>query len=145
MWILKRIIEKIEVMLRACKVSLLYHTKNKVTLLGKVYLHNPNIKFGENVVLYPGVHIFGQGKVTLGNNVSIGDGTIICAAKDIQIGNDTMIAAQCYILDCNHGMKIGGGTCVRNRCQFMKRKLVKMFGSVVAVKYWLEVKLEMVL
>lgn len=51
------------------------------------------------------------GNVTIEDNVSIGDGTIICAAKDIVIGKNTMIAAQCYIIDCNHGMHVGVCMC----------------------------------
>lgn len=72
-----------------------------------IYETNANIIFGNNVTLYPNVHIFGSGKVTIIDNVSIGDGTIICLAEDIVIGRNTMIAAQCYIIDCNHGMHVG--------------------------------------
>ena len=40
----------------------------------------------------------------IGDNVAIGDGTIICVANFLRIGNDSMIAVQCYITDANHGM-----------------------------------------
>lgn len=106
-WTMKRIIEKIGVFMRSIKVKILYHTKSKVNILGKVYLNNPNIKFGNNVTLYPNVHILGQGTIEIGDNVVIGDGTIVCAAQDIKIGNDSMVAAQCYIIDLNHGMHLG--------------------------------------
>lgn len=76
-----------------------------------IYETNANIIFGDNVTLYPNVHIFGSGKVTIMDNVSIGDGTIICAVEDIVIGRNTMIAAQCYIIDCNHGMHVGNYMC----------------------------------
>ena len=40
----------------------------------------------------------------IGDNVAIVDGTIICVANFFRIGNDSMIAVQCYITDANHGM-----------------------------------------
>lgn len=108
-WFMKRLTEKCVGLLKYIKLSIIYHPAGFVHVLGKVYLNNPNIKFGHNVTLYPNVHIFGLGKVTLEDNVSIGDGTVICAAQDIVVGKNTMIAAQCYIIDCNHGMHLGGG------------------------------------
>lgn len=108
-WFLKRLIEKCGSVLRYIKLVVVYRPEGIVNILGKVYLDNPNIEFGRNVTLYPNVHIFGFGKVTLEDNVSIGDGTIICAAQDIVIRKNTMVAAQCYIIDCNHGMHLKGG------------------------------------
>lgn len=110
-WFMRRLIEKCWRILKYTQLSVLYHPDGFVHVLGVVYLDNPNIKFGRNVTLYPNVHIFGSGKVTLEDNVSIGDGTIICAAQDIIIGKNTMIAAQCYIIDCNHGMHMGKNMC----------------------------------
>lgn len=81
-WFMRRLIEKCWRILKYTQLSVLYHPDGFV-------------------------HIFGPGKVTLEDNVSIGDGTIICAAQDIVIGKNTMIAAQCYIIDCNHGMHMG--------------------------------------
>lgn len=63
------------------------------------------------MTLFPNVHIFGSGKVTIMDNVSIGDGTIICVAEDIVIGRNKMISAQCYIIDCNHGIHVGNYMC----------------------------------
>lgn len=105
-WFIKRIAEKSVRLFRYIELRAFYRPKGFVNILGKVYLDNPNIQFGRNVTVFPNVHIFGLGKVTLGDNVSIGDGTIICAAQDIVIGKNTMIAAQCYIIDCNHGMHL---------------------------------------
>ena len=112
-WYVKRLVEKCVCVGRSLYIKTLYNSKGIVHILGKVYLDNANIIFGNNVTLYPNVHIFGSGKVTIMDNVSIGDGTIICAAKDIVIGKNTMIAAQCYIIDCNHGMHIGN--CMREQ------------------------------
>lgn len=92
------------------KVFRLY-TKNKkanVNIVGKMTLINPNIKVGNNVTFYPDVMLFGDGLIEIGDNVDIGNGTIIYASKGggIKIGNKTMIAAQCYIIDCDHGIKV---------------------------------------
>lgn len=104
-WTMKRLLAKAIELLRFMKLKIFYCPKGFVHVSGKVYLNNPNIKFGRNVTIYPNVHIFGLG------NVTIGDGTIICAAQDIEIGKNTMIAAQSYIIDCNHGMMGGGYMC----------------------------------
>mgnify|MGYP000074057088 FL=1 len=126
---MKRVIEKTIVLLRYMKLWVIYKPKGLVTVLGKVYLNNPNIRFGSNVTLYPNVHIFGQGRVTLEDNVSIGDGTIICAAEDITIGKNTMIAAQCYIIDCNHGMQLGGG--------YMREQPLSVHPTKIGKDVWL--------
>ena len=54
---MKRVIEKTIVLLRYMKLWVIYKPKGLVTVLGKVYLNNPNIRFGSNVTLYPNVHI----------------------------------------------------------------------------------------
>lgn len=107
LWNIKRVLDKIMMIFRGLEVEMIYSPKGFVKILGKVYLDNPNIKFGKNVVLYPNVHIFGPGNVILEDNVSLGDGTIICAARNIKIGRNTMTGAHCYIIDCNHGMHLG--------------------------------------
>lgn len=72
-----------------------------------VIVEAAHVEFGTGVILYPGVHIFGGGHVKIGDNVAIGDGTVICTGSCITIGADTMVAGQCYIIDCNHGMHLG--------------------------------------
>lgn len=86
------------------------YTKNKkanVNILGKLTLINPNIKVGNNVTFYPDVMLWGDGLIEIGDNVDIGTGTIIYASKDggVKIGNNTVIAGQCYLIDCDHGIK----------------------------------------
>lgn len=61
---------------------------------------------GKNVTLYPGVYLWGN-DIEIGDNVAIGIGTIIYSRNGIKIGSNTMIAGQCYIIDCNHGTKKG--------------------------------------
>lgn len=85
-------------------IKKIYKTHNAIKIYGKVQLDNPNIVFGENVSLYSGVQIWGDGKITIGDNVSIGKDTIIFAHEPMIIGNDTLIAGQCYIIDSDHGI-----------------------------------------
>ncbi len=75
-------------------------------ILGKVYLRAKKIHMGKNVTLYPGVYLWGN-EIYIGDNVDIGIGTIIHSTNGIHIGNDTVIAGQCYIIDSNHGTKKG--------------------------------------
>lgn len=87
------------------------YTKNKkvnVSILGKITLINPNIKVGKNVTFYPDVMFFGDGLISIGDNVTIGNGTIIYASANgggVEIGDGVQIAAQCYIIDTDHGIK----------------------------------------
>jgi len=76
-------------------------------LIGKVNVINRNIEIGTNCVIYPDVTFFGNGEIKIGNNVSIGQGCILYASKEggITIGNDTLIAAYCYIIDTDHGIE----------------------------------------
>lgn len=82
---------------------------NNFILVGDVILINKNIVLGEGVTIYPGCMFFGDGPIQIGNNVEIGNGTIIYASMGagVTIGQDTMIAAQNYIIDTNHGMRNG--------------------------------------
>ena len=69
-----------------------------------------NIKLGKNVTIYPGVMFWGDGEIAIGDNVDIGKDTVIYATKNrggVTIGKNTVIAAQSYIIDCDHGTKVG--------------------------------------
>ena len=83
-------------------------TGNRANLVGRITLINRNIVCGKNVTIYPDVMLFGDGKIEIGDNVDIGNGTIIYASKagGVTIGSNTMIAAQCYIIDTDHGTGI---------------------------------------
>lgn len=78
-------------------------------LIGKVTLINTNITLGHNVTIYPDVMLFGDGPIVIGDNVDIGNGTLLYSAKagGVTIGSGTMIAAQSYIIDTDHGIKRG--------------------------------------
>lgn len=88
---------------------------NDFSIVGDITLINRNVKIGRNVAIYPDVMFFGDGLIDIGDNSEIGNGTIIYSSKDggVTIGNDTLIAGQCYIIDTDHG--IGADELIR--CQ----------------------------
>lgn len=99
------------------KISRIYRKKvflseigcchSDVDLVGDITLINRNLTLGHNVTIYPEVMFFGDGTIRICDNVAIGNGTIIYASKlgGVTIGSDSMIAAQCYIIDSDHGTK----------------------------------------
>lgn len=91
--------------IRGIRIKFKYKLKGKINIYGKVYLDNPNITFGNNVHLYHGLQIWGKGIIKIGDNVAIGKDTIILANKEIVIEDNSIIAGQCYIIDCDHGIK----------------------------------------
>ncbi|MBQ9977541.1 MAG: acyltransferase [Clostridia bacterium] len=76
-------------------------------LIGRVNVVNTNITLGKNVMIYPDVMFHGDGPIILGDNITIGNGTVIYASKNggVTIGSNTMVAAQSYIIDADHGTK----------------------------------------
>lgn len=105
LYYIDRLIKKIK---RSYRQAVFFQkTNQRANLVGDIILINTNLKIGSNVTIYPHVQFFGNGLIEIGNNVSIGTGTIIYASKDggVHIGDDTMIAAQCYIIDTDHGIK----------------------------------------
>jgi acetyltransferase-like isoleucine patch superfamily enzyme len=81
---------------------------NDFQIVGNITLINKNISLGHNVTIYPDCMFFGDGLIEIGDNVDIGKGTIIYASQSrggVTIGNNTIIAAQCYIIDMDHGIE----------------------------------------
>lgn len=54
---------------------------NNFSLVGEITIINKNIKLGKNVTIYPNCMFFGDGLIEIGDNVDIGNGTIIYASK----------------------------------------------------------------
>lgn len=50
-------------------------------IVGDYTLINKNITIGRNVVIYPNVMFFGQGPIVIGDNVKIGNGTVLYASN----------------------------------------------------------------
>lgn len=129
-------------------------------IYGKVHIINRNITFGANVALYPEVMIFGDGPVVIGDNVNIGNGTMIYSSKEgggVYIGKNTMIAAQCYIIDMDHGIKknelirnqkntaapvhIGEDVWVAANCTILKGTIIED-GAIIGAKSFVKGKIE---
>lgn len=72
-----------------------------------IYIMNPNVHIGDNVQLYPNISFLGEGEIIIADNVKIGNNVIIHSTKGSQviIGSHTLIAANSYIIDCNHNTK----------------------------------------
>jgi acetyltransferase-like isoleucine patch superfamily enzyme len=102
-----RVIRKIYRKMYKNRIRKKYRITHTINIYGNVDLSNPNIIFNKNVSLYSGVQIWGTGQITLDDNVAIGKDTIIFASKPMTIGKNTSIAAQCYIIDSDHGIKKG--------------------------------------
>jgi acetyltransferase-like isoleucine patch superfamily enzyme len=68
-----------------------------------------NIQLGADVRLGKGVYLAAlhTGRITVGDRVYIGRGTIILGHQSIAIGPDTMISQMCHITDAGHGTAPG--------------------------------------
>src|SRR5580698_2694689 len=72
---------------------------------GKAYVYGTrNIRFGENVLLYPGLHLETQeaAAIEIGNSVVISRGAHIVAMAGVSIGDRSMIGEYTSIRDANH-------------------------------------------
>lgn len=107
LWKCNILMKKICCVIRGMFVQLEYESGKNLKILSGCVLDAPNIKFGKNVTLCSNIHIFGTGSLEIGDNVAIGDNTVICVADNVKIMDDTIIAANCYITDCNHGTHQG--------------------------------------
>jgi acetyltransferase-like isoleucine patch superfamily enzyme len=76
-----------------------------VIVLGRVSIHGSRrIRIGENVLLYPDVHLETQGnaRIEIGDGVVISRGTHIVAVAAVSIGKGSMIGEYTSIRDANH-------------------------------------------
>ena len=111
-----RLLRKITFVYRKYIFAKKTNTKHwQFKIRGPMTLLNNNVIIGQNVTFWPNVMLFGDGPIEIGNNVSIGNGTIIYSSKvgGVKIGSNTQIAAQCYIIDTDHGIK--SGELIRNQ------------------------------
>jgi acetyltransferase-like isoleucine patch superfamily enzyme len=76
-----------------------------VIVLGRVSIHGTaRIRIGENVLLYPDIHLETQGNawIELGDGLVISRGTHIVAVAGVRIGRGSMIGEYTSIRDANH-------------------------------------------
>jgi acetyltransferase-like isoleucine patch superfamily enzyme len=57
---------------------------------------------GSHSALFDDVIISGVGEVHIGDRSTIGHNSVLVSRERIQIGNDCMLAAFCYVLDVDH-------------------------------------------
>lgn len=87
----------------------------RLKILGPTSIVNTNLQIQEGLTLFPNVSFLGDGFIKIGKNVSIGNNVIIYSSKDagVSIGDNTQIAANCYIIDVDHGIE--GGKLIREQ------------------------------
>jgi acetyltransferase-like isoleucine patch superfamily enzyme len=76
-----------------------------VVILGRTWVYGSrHIRIGENVLLYPGVHLETQGdaRIYLGDEVVISRGAHVVAMAGVTIGKGTLIGEYTSIRDANH-------------------------------------------
>lgn len=71
---------------------------------GSIVLWCDNVTCGDKCYIYPGVVLWGPGEILIGNNVDLGFYSLIYASEKVQLGNNVLIAAHCYIIDSNHSI-----------------------------------------
>lgn len=76
-----------------------------INLLGKVNVWSANVTVGDNTVLYDNVYLWGKGEIKIGSHCAIGINTIIFSGQSVEIKDNVSIAANCYIIDSNHGIE----------------------------------------
>lgn len=105
---LRRIINKIQSWYRYTSfVSGLQEYGENIVVRGGVNLWNDNVTIHDDVNIYPGVTLWGPGKIEIGSHVDIGINTVIFSSKRVVIKDNVLIAAGCYIIDSNHGIDKG--------------------------------------
>lgn len=72
--------------------NVFFQTTKKAIFVGK------NSRLGKNTRVSAGFN----GKIQIGSNVLLDDGCIVMAQNKIIIGNNTWIAAYCFVTDFNH-------------------------------------------
>ena len=93
-----------------------------INVSGGITLWNDNVSIGSNSHIYHGVTFWGPGRINVGRNAEIGINTVIYSSESVEIGNDVLIAANCYIIDSNHGIR--RGELIRNQKAFIKGPVI---------------------
>lgn len=97
----------IEDHLRLLRFFLRFHHFDRfgthVALGTRVRFFGPvRLSIGSHSALFDDVIISGVGEVQIGDRSTIGHNSVLVSRERIQIGNDCMLAAFCYVLDVDH-------------------------------------------
>jgi acetyltransferase-like isoleucine patch superfamily enzyme len=79
-------------------------------VFGRIFVYGSRqVDFGENVLLYPGVHLETQEKarICIGDDVVMSSGVHVVAMAGVTIGNGTIIGEYTSIRDANHNRDLG--------------------------------------
>lgn len=84
-----------------------YRIDKSVILFGRAELFQSkknSITIGKNTTVGFGTRIRAgfNGKITIGENVLIDDYSYVMAQSSVYIGDNTLVASSCYIIDFNH-------------------------------------------
>jgi acetyltransferase-like isoleucine patch superfamily enzyme len=85
-------------------------TPNHLEVRGPVEVRQGvHLDIGSNVIIGPGAVFYGDGLISLGNNVQILDDFMVFASKSagVSIGDNTLIGPRCYVNDSDHEKALG--------------------------------------
>ena len=87
----------------------LINPPKRITVCGLNEVDGPSVSIGEDCRLGVGVFFRGKrtGKIKIGSSVLFGDNDCVNCAGEIVIGDRTMIAANTFITDLDHGCQKG--------------------------------------
>ncbi len=86
-------------------VSGLKNIEGNISVKGSYQLWNDNVSIGDGTNIYPNITLWGPGEIKIGKHVELGINTIVYSSECVIIGDYVNIAANCYIIDSNHGIK----------------------------------------
>ncbi len=79
----------------------------RVKVMGEIRIERCKLDIADDVIFWPRVTFSGDGYIKIGKGSKIGEDCIIFACSEgggVTIGEDTIIAAQTYIIDSNHNI-----------------------------------------
>lgn len=75
-----------------------------ISVKENVHLWCDHVKVGKGTNVYHSVTLWGPGKIAIGRHVEIGINTVVYSTESVCISDNCLIAANCYIIDSNHGV-----------------------------------------
>jgi len=90
--------------------QLKFDLQSSVVVLGRIWVYGTGaVRFGEDTLLYPDLHLETQGAagITLGDGVVISRGVHLVAMSGITVGSGSMIGEYSSIRDANHRRQEG--------------------------------------
>lgn len=100
----------------------------KLCYIGKPLFWNntkKNLSIGNKVRIYPNsrIEIFQNGKIIIGNNVSIGNDCHIACGSLLTIGKDAVISSYVFITDISHSFDNVDGSFLKNKIVCKKTEI----------------------